>query len=752
MPGHARFQHFTFSVRSEINLFSLKFDGKRIVASLALLLLLFIMQAGAARANVALDSFSSGAQSCCSSSSGGVNAGSVHTVGNGSNRLLIAGISIISAAGTTPPASSGATWTVNSVTQNMTYVGSNVAGNTRVDLFALVNPNSGANGSVFISFNGSYVGYKMGSVSYTGVDQTAPLGGLVSGACANITSSQSCSINVPTSVGSVIFAMLTANTTSGFTVAATDFFWGPQTNGCTNCNSGGNSAFTFQGADYSSTGTSRTITASTSNGAATATNNFALGAFSINPASASAPTGTGTNSQTKVGNATVTFSNVSGAGTTTVTAIDPNASAPSPSGYSFCTDCPAYDISTTAAYSPPVAVCISAPNVSNPAALKLLHFETGSWVDRTTSVNLSTKTVCGDVSTLSPFAVALGPTPTAADTSISGTVTTADGQPLGGAIVSLSGSQSSRTITDAAGHYQFDNLQSSGFYTVSPSLANYHFGPRERSFSLNADKTDAIFTATPDTAATANPLDTDFFFVRQQYLDFLGREPDRDGLLYWASEINKCGTDADCLNQRRIGVSAAFLVESEFQQTGSFVYRLYKGALGRQVSYQEFSTDRQQVVGGVNLDAAKAAFADAFVKRAEFAQKYAGATTADAFVDALVQNARQTSGVDLSAQRGALVARYKSGSSLDESRSLALRGAIEDGSFKSAEYNKAFVLMQYFGYLKRDPESAGYDFWLNVLNNKEPNNYLGMVCSFITSAEYQQRFAAVMSHSNRECR
>jgi hypothetical protein len=97
----------------------------------------------------------------------------------------------------------------------------------------------------------------MGSVSYTGVDQTAPLGGLVSGACANITSSQSCSINVPTSVGSVVFAILTANTTSGFTVAATDFFWGPQTNGCTNCNSGGNSAFTFQGADEERPGIGR---------------------------------------------------------------------------------------------------------------------------------------------------------------------------------------------------------------------------------------------------------------------------------------------------------------------------------------------------------------------------------------------------------------------------------------------------------------------------------------------------------------
>jgi len=80
-----------------------------------------------------------------------------------------------------------------------------------------------------------------------------------------------------------------------------------------------------------------------------------------------------------------------------------------------------------------------------------------------------------------------------------------------------------------------------------------------------------------------------------------------------------------------------------------------------------------------------------------------------------------------------------------------LREAIDENAFKEAEYNPSFVLMEYFGYLKRDPEAEGYRFWLNVLNNKEPGNYRGMVCSFITSTEYQSRFASVISHSNREC-
>jgi hypothetical protein len=78
--------------------------------------------------------------------------------------------------------------------------------------------------------------------------------------------------------------------------------------------------------------------------------------------------------------------------------------------------------------------------------------------------------------------------------------------------------------------------------------------------------------------------------------------------------------------------------------------------------------------------------------------------------------------------------------------------AVEYPEYREAEYNKSFVTMQYFGYLKRDAEAGGYDFWLNVLNNKEPGNYRGIVCSFITSSEYQKRFASIVTHSNKECR
>jgi hypothetical protein len=337
-------------------------------------------------------------------------------------------------------------------------------------------------------------------------------------------------------------------------------------------------------------------------------------------------------------------------------------------------------------------------------------------------------------------------------TAIGGHVNTPDGSPLPGVVIQLSGTSSARTVTDAAGNFRFTDLKMMGLYTVTPLMTDYTFGPSSRSFSLPADRISATFTATPNAVITANPLDTEMYFVRQQYVDFLGREPDQGGLIYWSNEISRCGTDQTCINSRRIGVSAAFFIEQEYQQTGSFVYRLYKGALGRRVPYDEFNFDRQKVIVGSSLDQSKSALAYSFVQSWEFMQRYASATTAESFVNALILTMRNASGVDISSQRDALINRYNTGSNRNESRSLAVREAIDNESFKAAEYNPSFVLMEYFGYLKRDPEEDGYQFWLNVLDNKEPGNYRGMVCSFITSAEYQRRFAAVVSHSNQECK
>jgi len=198
-------------------------------------------------------------------------------------------------------------------------------------------------------------------------------------------------------------------------------------------------------------------------------------------------------------------------------------------------------------------------------------------------------------------------------------------------------------------------------------------------------------------------------------------------------------------------VAAAFFIEREMQDTGSFVYGLYEGTLGRRPAYGEYTADRQQVIGGGNLEARKQAFADSFVQRTEFLNRYQSYGSATSFVDALLRNVNEAASIDLTGQRDTLIARYNSGANLQQSRSLVIRAATEDGSFKQAEYNSAFVLAEYFSYLRRDPDAAGFNFWVNVLTNGDPGNYHGMVCGFINSAEYQGRFSSVISHNDGEC-
>jgi DNA-binding beta-propeller fold protein YncE len=248
-----------------------------------------------------------------------------------------------------------------------------------------------------------------------------------------------------------------------------------------------------------------------------------------------------------------------------------------------------------------------------------------------------------------------------------------------------------------------------------------------------------------------NALDSAQFFVWQHYVDFLNRDPDPGGLGFWSNSIQQCGSDPLCIHLRRIGVSAAFFIELEFQRTGSFVYRAFKGGLGRRPAFSEFSTDRRQIIEGPNLEQTKQAYALAFVQRGEFITRYAGKTSAQDFVDALIAVIQQSSGVDLSGQRSALISKYITGTDMNQSRALALRDAIDNAGFVNAEFNPSFVLMQYFGYLQREPDDEGYNFWLDVLNNREPNNFRAMVCAFITSTEYQQRFGWSVTRRNSDC-
>lgn len=339
---------------------------------------------------------------------------------------------------------------------------------------------------------------------------------------------------------------------------------------------------------------------------------------------------------------------------------------------------------------------------------------------------------------------AVNAAPTAASATISGHIATGGGSAVDGVIVKLTGAENRTTVGDNIGNYGFQVVYTGNFYTVTPTLSNYTFSPASRSYSLNANVTNADFTATPDATQTANAIDITEYFVHQHYRDFLNREPDQAGLDYWSSEINGCGTDVNCVRGKRIDVSAAFFASLEFQQTGSYVIDVFTSSLGRAPNYGEFIVSRGQVLGGANLDQAKAQFASDFVQRSDFVIRYPQSMTREEFVDKILLTMQQRSGIDPSALRNGFLSDYDSGG-----RPLVVRHAAEASAFVAAEYNKVSVLMEYYGYLRRDVDTNGYDFWLGILNGGAGSR--GMVCSFITSTEYQRRFSQIVTHNNSEC-
>ena len=431
----------------------------------------------------------------------------------------------------------------------------------------------------------------------------------------------------------------------------------------------------------------------------------------------------------------VNFACVNQAGTTTFTAINPSSAGTVPNGHTLCQTCPSYEITTTAGYSAPVTVCLAVPasvSQSTYSTLKLMHGESGQLVDHTTNNftdGNSQRWVCGNVNSLSPFALAGGQTPTATVGTIGGKVTDNSGAPVSGATINLSGTESGETITDSQGNYNFFNVGTSGFYTITPARANYNFSPPSRSLRLLGVHTDASFTASPN-GDHVNVIDTTEFFVRQQYLDFLGREPDPQGFNGWVSTLRNCAPgNASC---DRIHVSESFFKSNEFQDRGYFVYRFYSTALGRKPDYAEFTPDLTRVSGFLTdgqLEAAKTQFANDFTMRAAFVNQY-GALSNSQYVDALAQ----TAGVTLS-NRQALIDSLNAGTM---TRAQALRQIAESGAVYQRYYNQAFVVMEYFGYLRRDPDAA-YTVWIDVLN-ADPTDSRHMVEGFVDSTEYRNRF------------
>ena len=264
----------------------------------------------------------------------------------------------------------------------------------------------------------------------------------------------------------------------------------------------------------------------------------------------------------------------------------------------------------------------------------------------------------------------------------------------------------------------------------------------------------------PGTGVPITIDDTDFF-VQQQYVDFLSRFPDQSGFAFWQNDINQCGATQSCVDVHRVNVSAAFFLSIEFQSTGYLVYRLNKAAFGDlqnapvPVRRETFTPDTRSISNGVVVGAQgweqllennKVAFTQGFVQRSQFTGLYPTTLTPAQYVDALFAN----TGVSPSTtDHNAAIGEFGSATNTADNaaRARALRDVAENAAFQQSEFNKAFVLMQYFGYLKRNPNDlpdsdySGYQFWLSKLNQFNGDFAKAeMVKAFISSIEYRARF------------
>jgi alpha-tubulin suppressor-like RCC1 family protein len=327
--------------------------------------------------------------------------------------------------------------------------------------------------------------------------------------------------------------------------------------------------------------------------------------------------------------------------------------------------------------------------------------------------------------------------------------------------VGFAANETSRTISIPI----IDDAYAEGAETFAVGLSN------PSGATLGAHTTATVTINDNESVNGVNPISDAAFFISQHYLDFLNRQADPAGLAFWTNSITSCGSDAQCTEVKRINGSAAFFLSIEFQQTGYLVERLYKTAYGDDIGLStfgvphqipvpvvrltEFLSDTQQIGRGVIvgqpgwetvLENNKQGLITAFVQRPRFTSAFPTSMTPIQFVTNLNMNA----GNVLSPGELANAVGFFGGAnntSDTTARAQALRLLAEDQDLYNAEYNRAFVLMQYFGYLRRNPfelpdtDYSGYDFWLTKLNQFNGNyQNAEMVKAFITSSEYRQRF------------
>ena len=273
---------------------------------------------------------------------------------------------------------------------------------------------------------------------------------------------------------------------------------------------------------------------------------------------------------------------------------------------------------------------------------------------------------------------------------------------------------------------------------------------------IDSPSTATVTITDNDTAAGANPVFTSPFFIRQHYLDFLAREPDQGGFNAYLNLLNGC-PDVNNINPPpdpsapcdRLTVSGAFFGSPEFKDKGVYTIVFYRAALGRLPKYAEFVQDLRAVTGATQAEtfAKRAAFAVAFTQRAEFTTAYGGLSDA-AYVAALLgrysltqittPDPQQPDGsTKVVLTQGQLTSQLTAGAL---TRAQVLRAVVQSDEVSvGAEAVNAFVASQYYGYLRRTPDTGGFNGWVNYLT-AHPTDFRTMVNGFVNSSEYRLRF------------
>jgi hypothetical protein len=245
------------------------------------------------------------------------------------------------------------------------------------------------------------------------------------------------------------------------------------------------------------------------------------------------------------------------------------------------------------------------------------------------------------------------------------------------------------------------------------------------------------------TQRTSNPIDTREFFIRQLYLDTLNREPEPSGLAAWLNRLNTCPLPGETLqNCDEIEVASAFFRSPESFDRSYFIYRFYEAALVRQPQYDEFQADLRRLTGFLTpeeLEQRKREFAEEFVNRAEFHSLYDSFGSGQPFVDAVLARAgaaRPGVGAATVVTSNRLSVMSRIGVN-QITRGQAVRELVEAPEISQRFFNKAFVVVEYFSFLRRNPDAA-YLHWINVLETT--GDYREMIRGFLQSPEYRSRF------------